>query len=224
MSAAVTAPTTQPDPAAADQPSRAWRLLGLVRKLIDYGKQLAASFQQGTLTTDLASATLGFGTRDIALILARITRGLQRADALEAGLVGGTACVDEAPRPAAAQAQRLPRVALPAAEPPTRRAEEPDARLVRLPTAAQIAADVRRRPVGAVIADICRDLGIMPNHPLWPELSELIIRYGGNLGTLYLDTIRRVFPVSTAALAGITRAATPPPLRPSPGPAGTGPP
>jgi hypothetical protein len=40
---------------------------------------------------------------------------------------------------------------------------------------------VRRRPVGAVIADICRDLGILPSHPLWRELSEAIIRLGGSL-------------------------------------------
>src|SRR5689334_6021863 len=120
MSAAATAPTTQPDPAAAEQPSRSGRLLNLVRKLIDYGRQLAASLQQGTLTTDLACATLGFGTRDIALILARITRGLQRADALEAGLVGGTACLDEAPRTVAARIQRPQRAAQPAGQPSIR--------------------------------------------------------------------------------------------------------
>ena len=55
--------------------------------------------------------------------------------------------------------------------------------------AEQIAAQVRRRPIGAVIADICRDLGIMPNHPLWPELSEVIVCHGGNLVRLVKDII-----------------------------------
>jgi hypothetical protein len=30
----------------------------------------------------------------------------------------------------------------------------------------------------------------MPNHPLWPELSDLIMRYGGNWARLAIDTIR----------------------------------
>jgi hypothetical protein len=39
-----------------------------------------------------------------------------------------------------------------------------------MPTAEQIAAEVRRRPIGAVIADICRDLRILPSHPLWRDI------------------------------------------------------
>ena len=91
---------------------------------------------------------------------------------------------------------------------------------VCLPTPEQIAAEVRRRPIGAVIADICRDLGIMPSHPLWPELQHLIIRYGGNLANLVKDILDRAFPYP---------AANGPPAWPgvslqSPGPSSTGPP
>ena len=41
-------PTTEPDPprAGADMPSRLGRVLNLVRKLIDYGKQLADTLQK----------------------------------------------------------------------------------------------------------------------------------------------------------------------------------
>jgi hypothetical protein len=61
-----------------------------------------------------------------------------------------------------------------------------------LPTPEDIAAEVLRRPVGAVIADICRDLGIVPSNPLWRELSLAIISNGGNLATLFKDTWKRV--------------------------------
>jgi hypothetical protein len=224
MFAAATTPTDHPTRAAAEQPSHSGRLLSLVRKLIDYGRQLAASLQQRTLGSDLASATLGFGTGDIALILARITQGLLRATALEARIERAAARLDVAPRPLAARAQHLPRAAQPPAEPVALGADEPDSRLVHLPTPARIAAEIRRRPAGAVIADICRDLGITPSHPLWRELSEVIIRHGGNLATLYKDISRRVFAIPDPGRAAITPAATPPPRPPSPGPAGTGPP
>jgi hypothetical protein len=57
----------------------------------------------------------------------------------------------------------------------------------------EIAAEVRRRPIGAVIADICRDLGIMPKHPLWRELRLVIIRHGGSLAKLVKDICDRAF-------------------------------
>ena len=59
--------TSSPPP--TDKPTPSGRLLRLVRKLIDYGKQLGAALTQRT--ADLASVTRDFGTKDIALILAR---------------------------------------------------------------------------------------------------------------------------------------------------------
>jgi hypothetical protein len=43
---------------------------------------------------------------------------------------------------------------------------------------------VRRRPVGAVIVDICRDRGIRPcdcDRPFWDEFCHTIMAYGGSL-------------------------------------------
>ena len=60
-----------------------------------------------------------------------------------------------------------------------------------------IAAEIRRRPVGAVLADICRDLGIVPSDPLWRELALAVIECGGNFAALFEDTYKRV---STAIL------------------------
>ena len=87
-----TVPADRPDPqqdrpaTGTDAPTSTGCLLSLVRALIDYGRQLATTLQQRTAATNLTDITLNFGTIDIADILARITRGLLRAAALEARL------------------------------------------------------------------------------------------------------------------------------------------
>ncbi len=40
---------------------------------------------------------------------------------------------------------------------------------------------IRGRPVGSVIVDLCRDLGITTTHPLWPEVRDAIMFHGGSL-------------------------------------------
>lgn len=220
MSAAPTTPA--PIPASTGEPSRAGRLLGLVRKLIEYGRELAITLRRHSVATDLAAATRAFGTSDTALILARITRGLHRADALEARLVRGAARLDAGPRP-----QAPPAVAKSVSE--RRRAAPPAGSSLApvpgldpgMPTPEQIAADVRRRPIGVVIADICRDLGITPSHKLWRELQLAIIRHGGSLARLVSDLIDQMFQLPVPAAAP---PAAPASFRPPPSPAGTGPP
>ena len=197
MSAPPTAagPTNRPDPhqdrpaTGADAPTRTGRLLGLVRALIDYGRQLAGTLQQRTSATNLADVTRNFGTIDIGEILARITRGLLRAAALETRLSSRLArepCTSRPERPIPSPTARRP------TRGPKRQHSRP--RPTRLPTPEDIAAEVRRRPIGAVIADICRDLGIVPSNPLWRELPLAIIANGGNLATLVKDIFERVFP------------------------------
>src|SRR5271165_4075198 len=121
--------------------SRFRRVLDVVRKLIDYGKEFATTLQQRA-ATDLAAVTFPFGTRDIGLILARISRGLLLANALEARVVALAARPAAPPRPARAPAQRAPRAPKPAAARPTR---ETDPRLALLPTPEQIAAEACHR-------------------------------------------------------------------------------
>ena len=89
-------------------------------------------------------------------------------------------------------------------------------------TPEQIAAAVRRRPIGAVIADICRDLGILPSHPLWPELSKAVVRHGGSLVTLLKDILTQ----ATHGFAQHWAAAwpLPAPFPPCPSHAGADPP
>ncbi len=169
-------PMSEAPQAADPQSGRVARLLSVVRKLIDYARELSNTLrsQPGALSAS-----------DIAAVLVRITRGLHRAEALEARIVNNPARLETKRKPQS----RVSRPKL-AREPKPRQPNPAAPLLAHLPTPEEIAADVRRRPIGAVIADICRDLGIMPNHPLWPELSDLIMRYGGNWARLAIDTIR----------------------------------
>ena len=222
MSAAATAPgpTSQPAPwpASTDRRGCLARLLGLVRKLIDHGKQLAAAVGQRSLPNDPFLTRCCFGTSDIALILSRITLALHRAVALEARLLRSAARPDPKPQPPCSPSPRAVRARQAPREP-----AEADPRLAGLPTPEQIAAEIRRRPVGAVIADICRDLGIMADHPLWRELHTAIMLHGGNLAGYLKDMFERARAARhehMKALSAATAPAPPPALEP----ASTGPP
>jgi len=209
-------PSTEPDA----KPSRSVRLLCLIRRLIDYGRELAATLHQRG-ATDPRFAARSFGIADLALILLRIKRGLLRANALEARLAQNAAKLDAGPRPRSTPAQRKPPPApspdqAEAHGPAVPRTEDPDAPL-ELPTEAEIAAWVRRRPIGAVIADICHDLGIMCDHPLWRELQDAITGERGNCTRLVTEIIRRAARVVVELWS--PTAPTAPPV-----PAGTGPP
>jgi hypothetical protein len=217
MSAAASAP----DPTT--QPSRSARLLDLVRKLIDYGRELTTTIRQRA-STDPDSVRCRFGTIDIAQILAAIARGLHLANALEARIVRSAAHLDATPRRAASPGR--PRAPRPAAAAPT---ADATVALVPgldpgMPTPEQIAADLRRRPIGAVVADICRDLGIMPSHPLWREVQMAVIRHGGNLARLTMDVIGRATDALTATWPPGLVLKWPPPAPLFPPPPSTRPP
>jgi hypothetical protein len=79
---------------------------------------------------------------------------------------------------------------------------------------------VRRRPVGAIIADICLDLGIAPDQldlAFWDEIRLAIILYGGSLLGFVRDMSGRWF----AFRSGDATWHVVPPRRPAPA---TGPP
>ena len=181
-------------------------VLSVLRKLIDYGKRLAGTLHQRASAPGFAVFVKPFGTTDLAAILARITAGLRRAAALEAALLQRAARgKDLTTAPLRAPAARTPRPARQAAPPADQRDPHPanpteDPRLARLPTEDEIAAEVRRRPVGAVIVDICNDLGIAPGHldrAFWDELSHAIIAYGGSLAGYVKNLNKRLFDFSS---------------------------
>jgi hypothetical protein len=180
-------------------PSRIGRVLRLVRKLIDYGRQLAGTVERSAGAPGFAILVRPFGTADLTVILARIASGLRRAAALEAKLCqraarGRDVAPTPVPLPAARRSRPARPVAPPDAPPEPQRIQDP--RLARLPTEQEIAAEVRRRPVGAVIADICHDLGIAPgqlDRAFWDEIGHAIIMYGGSLARFFQDVNRRLF-------------------------------
>ena len=200
-------------PAPTTEPSRSGCLLTLVRKLINYGREIATTIRPHT-TAQPIFAKVRFGTIDLALIFARIAHGLLLANALEARVLQRAAHLDAGPRPARARSAARAAAAARAAEPV-------DAGLGHLPTTEQIAAEVSRRSIGAVIADICRDLGILPSHPLWRDVARAKLEYGGSPARLVSDLIDRAFSRSPPAVAP---AVLPGPSPSFDAPGGTGPP
>jgi len=209
--AQTSAPITPHDPPRADVPmsTALGRVLSLVRRLIDYGKQLATKVHQRATAPDFAHFARPFGTADLAVILARIAAGLRRAVMLEARLCQRAARgQDLTMGPIRMPAIRVPgvarQVAPPDAPPDAQRANPAeDPRLARMPTEEEIAAEVRRRPVGAVIVDICRDLGIAPgdlDRAFWDELRHAIIAYGGSLAGFFSNLHRRLFAFARGEL------------------------
>ena len=217
MSAAPPAPDLPP-------PSRSGRLLSLVHKLIDYGRQLAATLRQRAVPNDTIDLVCKFGTDHLPLILARIAQGLLRAGLLEEKIARTAARLDAEPQPKPAPSPRASRTLPCETDAPSPRQAQPQqptdaaSLLANLPTPDQIAAMVRRQPIGAVLADICRDLGIAPSHPLWRELHLAINQYGGNWLRMAMERLDRAFPIAHI-VARLKAKPTAPPE-----PVGTGPP
>ena len=238
MSAAL-APSPPPTQDATNPPARLARVLGLIGCLIAFGRGLADKFRKpapGLDPRDFRYRAGLFGTSDVATILLRIARGLRRAAALEALLLARA----RRGRDLETAAVRISRPRVPSAEPgqPYRtlgldpRAKRPALPLE--PTDEEIAADMRRRPVGALIVEICLDLGVQPGElgrDMHQELTDSVIFYGGNLFRLLrVDDAARLEHEYLAILR--SDAPLPPELQPFPIPfakvaelaAATGPP
>ncbi len=62
------------------------------------------------------------------------------------------------------------------------------------PTQQQVERQVRRRPLGRTIVDICLDLAVVPGlctGPFWNELFEIMQWYGGSVAALMRERCRR---------------------------------
>lgn len=124
------------------------------------------------------------------------------------------------PRPRSAQPVQRSSPRKPRA--PTQPRVDEDAELhTGLPSAREIAARLRNRKTGAVIVEICRDLGIASDHPLWREIRDAIMFHGGRLSNMILVWTRRG---AECALLPIEMMVDPSWDQQQPSAAGTGPP
>ena len=223
-------PDPNPDRSLANAPPGIAPFLILLRWIIGYGQELALALRGGTIGDDFARVVRRYRTRDLAVILARLQRGLMLAAGLQDRLTRRAATGrDLMPVPYRDPTPGTRRQGNPQRPRAPRRTNVVDLPLDRLPTAEEIASELRRRPAGAVLADICRDLGILPSD-LPPDLAEAlrttVLRYGGSLVVLVLkelgdDLRRRV----AAEIDRLKRARTDAPSAPAAAPScPTGPP
>ncbi len=181
------APDPPQDPAPAVAPTRTAHLLGVLRALIAFGKQLAATVQNLPAAEAHIDIAVRFGTYSVALILARITRGLQLAGALETRL----ALRENRPDPvrtAPARPTSSPKPRAPRPEPSQPQDTDPTV----LPTAEEIAEKLRRHPAHVVLREICSDLGLLPSDPLYQDVEHVLMRCNGDVMALWHDARKRL--------------------------------
>jgi len=188
-------------------PARLAALLCTVRILLGFGRHLAATAQDRSASTDFNAIAVCFGTGRLHAILAYLQRGLLRAAALERVLLARAARGRDidftAPRerPAAAPAKPADPPADPSAEaqvaPKPPRPSRPrgwNNPELFMPTLEQLEAQVRRRPLGRTLVEICLDLAVVPGFctgPFWNTLFDGIRLHGGSVATLMREKVSR---------------------------------
>ena len=113
-------------------------------------------------------------------MLARITRGLLLAEALQAKLARRVDRPDPVRTPYASREPSSPRKP----RSPRTATQQPNTEnslLASLPTTEEIAEQLRTRPVHAVLHEICSNLGIMPSDTLWRDIVDVLTENHGQL-------------------------------------------
>ena len=215
--------TPAPTTSTRTIPARIAALLHTVRILLGYGRHLAETAEHRSASPDFNAVAACFGTGRLYAIMAHLQRGLLRAAALERVLleraargrdIGFFAPSERAiatpavpADPAVEQSADAPVALLSAAPvepsagahvarkpaPRSRPAGWDDPELF-MPTLEELVAQVRRRPLGRTLVDICLDLAVAPGFctgAFWNELYESILGLGGSVATLMLEKVRR---------------------------------
>jgi hypothetical protein len=201
------APTSPASKEPRPIPGRIGAVLHVLAVLIGHARHFAATAVARAAVPEFATAAAVFGTSNLPTILHRMQRGMLRALALRDYLLSRAARgrnlrfawpqrVELLPhhRPPAGPARRPQAAPLRPRrpEPALLDSDNPDA--LRLPTADELAAEVRRRPVGRTMTYICLDLGIVPGlceGEFWNRVEKTLRRYGGSLGPMYRVRGRR---------------------------------
>ncbi len=191
-------------------PARIAALLHTVRILLGYGRHLAETAPHRAASTDFNAVAACFGTGRLYTILAHLQRGLLRATALEHVLLARAARGRDidfaAPREraiAAPAATAVPSAGSPAGQPAEAHAVRKPRRSrpagwndpeLFMPTLEELVAQVRRRPLGRTLVEICLDLAVVPGFctgAFWNELFDSIRLHGGSVATLMQEKLRR---------------------------------
>jgi len=146
-------------------------MLALVHKLIACGQELLGALKACEGPHPPLEVFRRFGCLSLERVIARVTRGLIIAGVLEERFQRRLPRKDERPARAPRQPTPEPRARTTRRSLWTSHDDELDG---KLPSAEAIAERLRGRPAGAVLAEICRDLGIDTQHKLWRELNELL--------------------------------------------------
>lgn len=203
-------PPRDQDPAA--RPSRIGFVQSVVIRLLDFGRHLATTITQRAEAPSFPVLAVAFGTARVSAISAHLHRGILRAIALQRVLHARLAAGRDLeiaqhdphplptpsplPDPSAAPEQTAPAPPAAVACRAARRRSPPfaDDPELFMPTLAQLEAQIRRRPIGRTIVDICLDLGVVPGFcvgRVWNMLFECIHSYGGSLDRMWLERERR---------------------------------
>jgi hypothetical protein len=216
-------PEPQPDRPTRTIPARIAFLLHTVRVMLGFGRHLAETAPRRSASPDFNAVAVCFGTARLSAILAHLQRGILRATALERVLLARAAqgrdirfiaprghAATTPPAPAEPPAAPPPAAEHPAEPPATQRsAATPVARTVAarpsrprgwndpelfMPTLEELEAQVRRRPLGRTLVEICLDLAVVPGfcaRPFWNDLFDSIRLLGGSIPVLMLEKTRR---------------------------------
>jgi hypothetical protein len=192
---------------AASPPECIGALLHVVRTLLAYGRHLADTVTLRATVPSFPAIPACFGTIDLPIILARLHRGILRAAALERVLLAHAARGRDiafartrirshtshlAPADPTKNAAN-PLEPKPAPQ-PVRRFRASDPTNFRTPSPEELQRQVRRRPLGRTLVDICLDLAVVPglcSGAFWNELFDAMHCYGGSVASLMRERNRR---------------------------------
>ena len=176
-------------------------LLHAVGVLLTYGRHLIDTVRQRATAPSFNAIAANFGTANLSTILAHLNRGILRCIALQRILLARAAAGHDIdyverntsktllpePDPAEDTAPGQPAAAVLLPTPrkhalrPSRPAGWNDPELF-MPTLEDLERQMRRRPIGRIVFDICLDLAVVPlccHSAFWNELFDIMNWFGG---------------------------------------------
>ena len=190
----------QEDRSSTPMPTCIAAILSVVRTLLGYGKHLDRTLPVRAEHPHFPSIAHGFGTHDLRRILGHVQRGILRAMMLERFLLARAAQgrdIEATQPPGPAEQEEIAALEMKLRAPAQSRkpsvgraprVDPDDPMHFSMPTLKELEAQVRNRPVGQTIAEICMDFGIAANMcdgATWNELYEAMAHFGGSFEAFF---------------------------------------